>query len=531
MARKKARKLKEKTRGSPAGELASALDSYLVAEPWEREGSMERLRAGLPTSLSLISKRLTREEGVVRERCTELLRRLGDPRAISYLNESLRDGFFSLGEIESFISLMEELGEEEGRGELARGFSEARSLLQELSSSPAEVASALEFLALPSPLRRALFRELLGRSEETLRGFLEGLLRARVLQEVPEVASDLAQALGRSESPRAPVLLRELLPSLSREAAREVRKALFRLKEKGLVVHEEREERPPPKPPAPYAQGFISAVDGLGGQIVIVARARKPLGRYLFQAHTNDSKGFLDFGTAELSAKDLRGYLTRIQREGPFPMVESPLSHCFRLLERARERSQGPSEALGQYGRVRGLISELVPEGEGGGHPAFELIGDLTEGEYSPDLTWEALLKETPFKSWYLEAGGIGAYVDELEEASESHLVLTPFQKRERLHSIYKRAAQELFSEPELRAAYAGRLLETAYFLAKRGKEAEGRLALEAFRELEAGGDAPSLFFRALVLKSIALKFRPGEDISSEGEKQEREGLIITPWR
>ncbi|MFQ6111346.1 MAG: hypothetical protein ACE5LX_04855, partial [Nitrospinota bacterium] len=330
--RKRARKLKEKTRGGQPGELASALDAYLVAQPEAQEEPLERLRAALPGCLSLISKRLTREEGAVRERCLELLRRLGDQRAIPYLEGSLRDGLFSLRELENILSLMEELGGEEGRRELSRGLSEARSLLQELPPSPAEVAQALKFSALPSPIRRALFGELLGRSEEILRGLLQALLKARALQEVPSLASDLARSLGRGETPLAPLLLKELLPSLPREAGREVRKALFRLKEKGLVVHEEREERPPPKPPPPYAQGFVSAVDGLGRQIVIVARARKPWGRHVLQGYLSDREGLLDFATAVLSAKDLREYLAEVQAKEPFPMVEVPLSHCFRLM-------------------------------------------------------------------------------------------------------------------------------------------------------------------------------------------------------
>ncbi len=178
---------------------------------------------------------------------------------------------------------------------------------------------------------------------------------------------------------------------------------------------------------------------------------------------------------------------------------------------------------------MRGLIAELVPDEEQEGHPALGLLGRSPEGEGTPEIDWKALLREGPFRSWTLEPERVEAYVEELKEASESRLVLSPLQREERFQSICRRAARELFSDPELRAVYAGRLLEMAYFLAKRGKEAEGRLALEASGELGAGGDEPAAFFQELVLKSIALRWTPPEGPPPEGREEEGEGLIIRP--
>jgi hypothetical protein len=136
-----------------------------------------------------------------------------------------------------------------------------------------------------------------------------------------------------------------------------------------------------------------------------------------------------------------------------------------------------------------------------------------------------SLFENPSFQTWYLEEEEAKKYLTLLKEASESRLVLTPYQKEGRVMEIYRQAVEELFTR-ERRALFRRRLEEMAYVLWKTGKENEAQMSFVAALGMETEGGILSThpFLLELVKRSLtALQ-------EEEAKKQSKESdLLIKP--
>jgi hypothetical protein len=141
-------------------------------------------------------------------------------------------------------------------------------------------------------------------------------------------------------------------------------------------------------------------------------------------------------------------------------------------------------------------------------------------------LDRSASLFEVPsFQTWLLEEGETQKYLTLLKEASESRIVLTPYQKEGRVMDIYRQAVEELFDKPR-RSLFRRRLEEMAYVLWKTGKQNEAQMALAAGLGMESEGGILSLhpFLLELVKRSLTAR------LEEEAKKKEKESdLLIKP--
>jgi hypothetical protein len=136
-----------------------------------------------------------------------------------------------------------------------------------------------------------------------------------------------------------------------------------------------------------------------------------------------------------------------------------------------------------------------------------------------------SLFQAPSLQSWFLEKEESQKYLSLLQQASESRLVLTPYQKESRVMEIYQQAVHELFDGPR-RLLCRRRLEEMAYVLWKKGQENESRMSLAAAAgmEKESGILSPHPFLLELVKRSLAAL------IEEEKEKKDKEpGLIVRP--
>jgi len=338
----------------------------------------------------------------------------------------------------------------------------------------------------------------------------------------------LADSLGRWNSPEAGILLQRLAEkSSSRAVLKNVRKSIFRLKSQGLKVDEIRETAPavfhlPQQVPA---EGFLSALDGSGTRMVWLVRPQPPRGVAAFHALITDSQGIMDFQAFETSRKKFHEYVEEFRKQAPWEIVEADPEYCLGLMIEASELHAKKGETPpGDFLKWKTVMG---PPPAKPLRPLIHLSLKEEEWKNRSDLLDRSgsLFQNPSFQSWYLEEEEAGKYLALLKEASESRLVLTPYQKEGRVMEIYRQAVEELFTG-ERRVLFRRRLEEMAYVLWKGGKENEAQMSFVAALGMESEGGILSIhpFLLELVKRSLTVL------LEEEAKKQRKESdLLIKP--
>jgi len=339
----------------------------------------------------------------------------------------------------------------------------------------------------------------------------------------------LANSLGRWNSPEAGILLHRLAAkSSSKEVLKNVRKAIFRLKSRGAEVGELKDASPAvfhPPAPAPV-EGFLSPIDGGGTRLVWLVKPQLPQGVVAFLTLVNDAQGIVDFQALETTRKKFHDYSAGFRKQAPWEIIEAAPDYCLGLIIEAAETNQKRGETPpGEFAKWRPLMGSPPPL------PLKPLIYlHLKEEEWknrSDFLDRSGSLFQTPsFQDWFLEEEEATKYLSLLKEASESRLVLTPYQKEARVLEIHRQAVDELFTQ-ERRARFRRRLEEMSYILWKTGKEDDAQMCLVAALRMESEGGilTPHPFLLELVKRSLHAL------LEQEAQKQQAKGeeLLIKP--
>src|SRR5215468_7667046 len=187
---------------------------------------------------------------------------------------------------------------------------------------------------------------------------------AAALREVAgrETAADLAIAarLGAlAESSSAEVLLAIEQRSQDKLVRKEVKRALYRLTQRGVAVP----HAPPPRPTvlaaAPPLEGYLSPVDGRGDQLVWLIKPRPGGLAHLFVV-LNDPEGMREVSLSETSRKALRAARQELASRHELHLVDADWRYCDFVADRAfRWATAGGRTVSGDY---RGLRAQLVQE-------------------------------------------------------------------------------------------------------------------------------------------------------------------------
>ena len=374
----------------------------------------------------------------------------------------------------------------------------------------------------PGELER-VFSSLVKNKAEEIYPFFQSILGREEKIDLP-----LADSLGRWNSPEAGILLQRLAEkSSSRAVLKNVRKSIFRLKSQGLEVDEIRDVSPAvfhTARPIP-AEGFLSALDGAGTRMVWLVRPQPPRGVAAFHALIADSQGIMDFQAFETSRKKFHEYVEEFRKQAPWEIVEADPEYCLGLMIEASELHSKKGETPpGDFLKWKSLMGSppAMPL-----HPLIHLYLKEEEWKNRSDLLDRtgSLFENPSFQSWYLEEEEAKKYLTLLKEASESRLVLTPYQKEGRVMEIYRQAVEELFTR-ERRALFRRRLEEMAYVFWKTGKENEAQMSFVAALGMETEGGILSIhpFLLELVKRSLTAL------LEEEAKKQSKESdLLIKP--
>jgi hypothetical protein len=374
----------------------------------------------------------------------------------------------------------------------------------------------------PGELER-VFSSLVKNKAEEIYPFFQSILGREEKIDLP-----LADSLGRWNSPEAGILLQRLAEkSSSRAVLKNVRKSIFRLKSQGLEIDEIRDASPAvfhPAQPIP-AEGFLSTLDGTGTRMVWLVRPQPPRGVAAFHALITDSQGIMDFQAFETSRKKFHEYVEEFRKQAPWEIVEADPEYCLGLMIEASELHSKKGETPpGDFLKWKTLMGSppAMPL-----QPLIHLYLKEEEWKKRSDLLDRtgSLFENPYFQTWYLEEEEAKKYLTLMKEASESRLVLTPYQKEGRVIEIYRQAVEELFTG-ERRALFRRRLEEMAYVLWKTGKENEAQMSFVAALGMETEGGILSIhpFLLELVKRSLTLF------LEEEAKKQSKESdLLIKP--
>lgn len=347
-------------------------------------------------------------------------------------------------------------------------------------------------------------------------------LRARLAQGSTDALS-VARALGEIAHPAAARALAEMETSAQGAFRREVRRALFRMRQRGIEV-----PLAPPtgeaKAPAPAEEaGFealLSPYDSAGMRLAWIFKGRPQGGIARLWGLVSQDEGLKAAGAGNLSRRELRTESAAVEARSGFKLFSADWRLVDVILcEAYRTAVSRPGHRVGHFLMLRAELIGTRPPGAEFVHPIYAELGSAVEHE--PSLS---LLKEPEMAAWTLPPQALQPYLDELDEARQSVIVVSPARQQERLEAVIERAVAELFSGSGGERARR-RLEDTAYYLARCGRREAAGWAGAAARQLRDGvPPARIAILREMVRVwlSAALETRREE---ASGEPR----LIVTP--
>ncbi|MGO8802458.1 hypothetical protein [Candidatus Binatus sp.] len=347
------------------------------------------------------------------------------------------------------------------------------------------------------------------------------LAKIRELKGKPGIADGaIARALGKIADAGAAAMLVEMEAGAAGELRREVRRALYKLKQHGIDT---------PVAAAPAA-GTIHAIDGEktamlspidieGARIVWIVKPRVQGGVIRMWALISEREGLVGAQNTALSRRELKSEREALERRAQVKLVDADWRVADFIACEAWRNT--PESRRGHVGNFLTLRAELIasPPPTELLHPVYaELAAEAAD---EPSLE---LLKEPELLEWRIPDAILKPYVEEIARAGESVIVLNPMHKQERVNAVIDRATAELLTGDSGRAARR-RLEDIAYYMARAGRRTQARWAAAAAARLRDGIDVTKLpFFQAFIRTQL------GTVAAAEQQKADNETrLIMTP--
>jgi hypothetical protein len=332
----------------------------------------------------------------------------------------------------------------------------------------------------------------------------------------------IARALGAIAHADAAAMLAEMEAGATGALRREVRRALFRLRQRGI-------EPPPRETPAATAAparasdsglaAFLTTIDPDGARIVWIVKPRPQGGFARLWGLVSDPDGLVRAGIQTVSRRELRAERDEIARRSGSKFIEADWRLAdFILCEAYRATPDSARRPVGGFLAARAEIIASPPP-TGIAHPVYAELGAEIPDEPAADL-----MNEPEIAQWRLADPLVKPYFDDIKRAGESVLVVSQVQQQERVNVVIERALGELFAGGN-GTRIRRRLEDVAYFLLKTGRRPAAALAASAARMIRDGADLKrSAFFQAFVRSQL------GARVAEERQRESAEPrLIMTP--
>jgi hypothetical protein len=327
-----------------------------------------------------------------------------------------------------------------------------------------------------------------------------GSATAPAVEALPEALA--AAVLEAAVLEGRPALAEALSGSAVKPLAKAAKKALYRLRSRGVAVAEA--PRPPPAeapraaPAAPEAlPALASTLTSAGERALVLARPLKGAGVEVVQAVISDVLGVVKLSVGDKSRGNWRRFVKEGLAQGG--IVELPPHEAAALLAEAaganlRSRTPFPPDlevALRHFGVQPQVEPPTLPP------PEPEDARRALEGDR---------LHETPeLAAWLPPEPEVKRLLQKLDEVMHSPLALSDVQRQEQLQAAVRAVARD-FLASEGRQRYALRLWRMADFFERTGRPREAEVARGEARRLHHGLDEPfSRFMERLFEKVLAL--------------------------
>ncbi|MGH7813659.1 MAG: hypothetical protein ACREQI_06610 [Candidatus Binataceae bacterium] len=349
---------------------------------------------------------------------------------------------------------------------------------------------------------------------------VEAIAKLRELRGTGGRELAIARALGAIIDPGAAAMLAEMEAGATGALRREIRRALFRLKQHGIEPPASESQTPVVAVPRePELTAMLSPIDATGARIVWLIKPRVQGGVLRMQALISDDEGLMIAGNSGMSRRDLKAEREELERRAKLKFIEADWRLAdYIVCEAWRDTPESHRAKVGNFPALRAELIESPPPAEFV-HPIYAELAAEAEAEPSIEL-----LKEPEFLDWRLPDAAIKPFADEIASAEESTIVVSPIQRSERVNAVVERAATELFAGESGRKIRR-RLEDIAYYMARDGRRAQAGWAARAAKRLRDGADlkrAP--FFDGFIRTQI------GTIAAAEKQKRAEEPhLIVTP--
>lgn len=350
------------------------------------------------------------------------------------------------------------------------------------------------------PDRIAKLRELRGKSEAT---------------DLP-----IAQALGEINDPGAAELLVDMEARASGALRREVRRAIYKLRQHGIEVREPEVERKAAPAPAEFGlSALMSPIDPEGAQIVWMIKARPRGGIVRLWGLVSETTGLAGAQNHALTRRELKTQQEELEQQAGIKLVDiDPRLADFILCDAYRRTSESARLNVGSFYALRSEVTG-APIPTELSHPIYTEFAKEAAGEPSIDL-----LKESEVKAFRINPKDLEPYLEEVNRAQESVLVVSRSSQEDRILGAVDKAIGELLSG-ERAARLRRRLEDTGLYLARTGRREQAGWAAAAAAKIRDGLELKTIpFFRSMVQTQL------GAMMAAEAErKREEPRLIMTP--
>lgn len=342
--------------------------------------------------------------------------------------------------------------------------------------------------------------------------------------------TDLAVAfsLGRIFDPSAVDALGEIERQTNdKETRKEIKRALFKLGQKGFTTPEHKSEtRPAPLfGSEPDIEAYMSAVDGGGGRLIWIAKPQPSHGLQVIQAMLHDREGLLRIGGAHMRRKDLRQMVEDIKKQHEVSMIAIPWQYADQSIYEGYEKAKARGQSgLENFHELRSVIATGKPKEAA--HPIYEKLNAAEAREGAWREQSRHLLEEPELRYWILTDDWVQAILPQLQEAQTSRLVLNPLQKEERFNAIVRDSVKTLCAG-ENGKAFKRRMEDMALYFFETNRPEPARLSLSVALQVGEGDPGPLdvSFLTGLMQKTFAY-FMSQEKTKKE---EEQSSLIIKP--
>jgi hypothetical protein len=345
----------------------------------------------------------------------------------------------------------------------------------------------------------------------------------------PEAERAAACWLGFVELPESVDLLLAMEGrATDKELKREIRRSLFRLEQRGLTVAHPTAHSAAPPLSKEMDRGFVSPIDPRGDQVIWFVKEEGSGDYFVLSGVINDRGGLVEADAGRVARPAFRDLVERTYRRFSLKMLQADAVWCDRVLHEAYKRSihrRNPSVA--RFPAYRMEISHQLPEAVA--CPIRALLGEASPQDREELLSTSGrLLDEGELARWTLDLEWIAPFREAFRDASDSPLVLSRFQKAERVERALKEACEAIFSG-EARGLYVGRLESMAYYFHLDGRDRAARQALEVSAAL--GESTPQAAAGLPFVLELARRSLVAQEEAERRKVQEERGpsLIVKP--